>query len=178
MVLIVCPLIFALAVGCGGAGERGPGEASAKRATDADSNRKPDDLVRTKREREEDRGRKENQEFDRAFNETPFERLLSELPLREPPLYVRQLLMFDGSHTVHTRVARHRFLCDTTPSDRRAAVAAYYREADQSFRRNGIDDFVQIVSPLTQTAETLPALAVARPGWVILTRVGRARNPC
>jgi len=127
-----------------------------------------------KAERELDRReREEDREFDRHFEETPFEKLLDRLPIRKPPLHVEQYITTQGSHKVYTAVSKKRFLCQMTPHQRLAAVRAFYRHADAVVRRGGVKDFVQVVTPLAETAERLPALAVGRNGSVSLTKRGR-----
>ncbi len=116
--------------------------------------------------------------FDKGFDETSFERLLGRLPLRKPPLYVQQIITESPTHKVHTRVDRRRFICAMTVPERKAAVESYYRAADRLFRESGIHDYVQFVSPLTDTAELRPALAVGRDRTVTLTRQGLAKGPC
>ena len=128
--------------------------------------------------REEAQDRKADREFDQEFNETPFERIVSELPIRKPPLFVEQYITEKGSTTVYTAVSLKRFLCGRSAAQRKAAVAAFYREADRLFRRRGIRNFVQVVTPVAATTEELPALATGRNGSVKLTARGRAKGPC
>ena len=130
------------------------------------------------RKREAARDRQQDRELDRSFEGTPLDKVLSRLPIGEPPLYVRQYLTFEGSHRVYTAVAPKRFFCGKTPARRKAAVTAFYRDADRRFRRAGIDDFVQVVTPVGGSAGELPALAVGRRGAVSLTARGRAKGPC
>ncbi len=122
--------------------------------------------------------RKEDREFDRAFDETAFEKLVAKLPIREPPLYVEQYITSRDSSTVYTAVASKRFFCGRSAARRKAAVASFYRDADKVFRRGGVEDFVQIVTPIAETTESLPALAIGRKGKVSLTERGRAKGPC
>lgn len=129
-----------------------------------------------RREAAEDR--KEDREFDKAFQETPFERLVAQLPIRKPPLFVEQYITSRGSSTVYTAVDPKRFFCGRSAARRRAAVSSFYRDADRVFRRGGVDDFVQIVTPIAETTERLPALATGREGKVSLTKRGRAKGPC
>ena len=128
--------------------------------------------------REAARDRAEDRKLDRSFAETPFEKIVSGLPIREPPLFVEQYITSKGSSTVYTAVAPKRFFCGRSPARRKAAVSAFYREADKLFRRGDVDDFVQVVTPIAVTTEELPALAVARNGSVALTKRGRAKGPC
>jgi len=133
---------------------------------------------RREEQREIERMRREDREFERAFKETPYDKLLGRLPIREPPLYVEQYITVEGGrHKVYTAVSRKRF-CRVSPTQRQAAVEAFYRDADALFRRNGISDFVQVVTPVSQTAETFPALAVGRNGSASLTRRGRTGAFC
>jgi hypothetical protein len=131
---------------------------------------------RVKRTREDVRKRRE--QFDQNFKQTPFEKLISELPIRKPPLYVEQYITNPGSHKLYTAVARKRFFCTLTPGQRALAVQVFYRDASKVFRAGGVKDFVQVVTPLAETTERLPALAVARHGSVQLTGLGRARGRC
>jgi hypothetical protein len=128
--------------------------------------------------REAAKDRKEDREFDRAFNETRFEKILAELPIRKPPLFVEQYITSGGSSTVYTAVAPKRFFCGRSAARRKAAVSAFYRDADRLFRRRGVEDFAMVVTPVTETIESLPALATGRDGKVSLTRRGRAKGPC
>lgn len=158
-------------------GQRGSGQgdggAARKRPTEADREKE-----RATARKEAERDRREDRAFDRGFRETPFERLVGRLPVREPPLYVEQYITTQNSHTVYTAVDPKRFFCGRTTARRKAAVSAFYRDAEKPFRAAGIDDFVQVVTPLAETTESLPALAVARKGSVSLTRRGRAKGPC
>ncbi|MDQ4049487.1 MAG: hypothetical protein M3131_08940 [Actinomycetota bacterium] len=129
-----------------------------------------------KREAEQDR--REDREFDRGFRETAFEKLVGQLPIREPPLFVEQYITSRGSSTVYTAVAPKRFFCGRSPARRKAAVTAFYRDAAKLFRRRGVNNFVQVVTPIAETAERLPALATGRNGSVSLTKRGRAKGPC
>lgn len=133
---------------------------------------------RARERREAERDRKEDREFDRAFRQTAFEKLVGQLPVRKPPLYVEQYITEQKSHRIYTAVDPKRFFCGKTPARRKSAVSAFYRDASRSFRRRGIDDFVQVVTPLAETVDNLPALAVAREGSVSLTRRGRGKGPC
>lgn len=128
--------------------------------------------------REGAQDRKEDREFDRGFSETRFEKIVSELPVRRPPLFVEQYITSKGSTTVYTAVAPRRFFCGRSPARRRAAVSSFYRDADRLFRRRGVKDFVLVVTPIAETTESLPALAMGRDGKVSLTRRGRAKGPC
>ena len=128
--------------------------------------------------REAARDRKEDREFDRGFEETPFEKLVSRLPVRKPPLFVEQYITSRGSSTVYTAVAPRRFFCGRSRARRRDAVASFYRDADRLFRRGGVDDFALVVTPIAETTESLPALATGRDGKVSLTRRGRGKGPC
>lgn len=160
--------------GKNGRGASGKGRGGVKkRLSKAERERE-----RARERREAERDRKEDREFDRAFRETAFEKLVGQLPVRKPPLYVEQYITQQNSHRIYTAVDPKRFFCGKTPARRKAAVSAFYREASRSFRRRGIDDFVQVVTPLAETVENLPALAVAREGSVSLTKRGRAKRRC
>ena len=141
--------------------------------------------------------------FDKLFEKTALDRVVDELPFREPPLNVRQWVFTDRSPTLDTIAARRRFyrmsareqLRLLTPKlehtlyarvdekqfyalseqAREAAVRTFYRAADALFRKAGIRDFVLVVSPLTESVDKLPALAVGRDGTATLTLLGRAR---
>lgn len=113
-----------------------------------------------------------------AFKQTPFDKLVDRLPIRRAPLYVEQTITTEGSHTVYTAVAKRRFICSMSARQRLAAVKAYYRDARDVFRSGGVKDFVQVVTPQSDRADNLPALAVAKAGSVSLTPRGRARARC
>ena len=178
-------LLAALAVGCSGDDEE-PGKAAEERRAGADkaqtAKNKPSkaDLATERRAlaKEAERDRKADRELDRGFSETPFEKIVGQLPIRKPPLFVEQYITSEGSSTVYTAVARKRFLCGRSPADRKAAVSRFYRDADKLFRRSGVKGFVQIVTPIAETTDRLPALAVARQGSVSLTKRGRAKGRC
>lgn len=147
------------------------GKAAKRRPTAAE-------LARERRaiEKEKAEDEKDDREFDRSFKQTPFEETVATLPIRKPPLFVQQYIT-DGN-TVYTAVAPKRFFCGRSPARRRALVTEFYRDADRRFRRRGIENFVQIVTPVAETLEELPALAIGRKGSVSLTRRGRAKGPC
>ena len=205
MILMLAAAIAVLAVGCSGGDEDSGKEETSTTAETAPAEKpkprrgKPEKRSRagkgkatparkiSKAELEEERralkkeaaqDRKEDREFDRSFDETAFEKLVAELPIRKPPLYVEQYITSRGSSTVYTAVASKRFFCNRSAARREAAVRSFYRDADRVFRRGGVDDFVQIVTPIAETTEELPALAVGRNGKVSLTKRGRAKGPC
>lgn len=120
----------------------------------------------------------DDREFDKEFKQTRFDKLIAKLPIRKPPLFVEQYITTDDSHTVHTAVDRKRFLCRLNAGQRKRAVEDFYRAADKVFRAGGVKDFEQVVTPLSETTEQLPALATARKGSVSLTARGRSRGPC
>ena len=124
------------------------------------------------------RDRKEDREFDKGFRETPFEKIVGGLPVRKPPLFVEQYITESGRSTVYTAVAPKRFFCGRSAARRKAAVSSFYRDADKLFRRRGVEDFVQVVTPIAETTERLPALAIGRNGKVSLTERGRGKGPC
>ena len=197
-------LIAVLAVGCSGddeesgkdtaspSAETAPVEKPAPREKRADGPRRgraKGDTVkklskadleeeRRARKREAAKDRREDREFDKAFSETRFERIVSELPIRKPPLFVEQYITSRGSSTVYTAVAPKRFFCGRSAARRKAAVSSFYRDADRLFRRRGVDDFALVVTPIAETTESLPALATGRDGKVSLTRRGRSKGPC
>ena len=147
------------------------GKAAKRRPTEAE-------LARERRaiEKEEAEDKKDDREFDRSFKQTPFEETVATLPIRKPPLFVQQYIT-DGN-TVYTAVAPKRFFCGRSPARRKVVVAQFYRDADRRFRRRGIENFVKIVTPVAETLEELPALAIGRKGSVSLTKRGRAKGPC
>ena len=129
-----------------------------------------------RRETAEDR--KQDRAFEREFKGTPLERVVSELPIRKPPLFVEQYITSKGSSTVYTAVDPKRFMCGVSLARRRAAVTAFYRDADRRLRGAGVKGFVQVVTPVAETTARLPALAIGRGGSVSLTARGRAKGPC
>ena len=149
------------------------GTAAKKKLSKADLEKERRAL---KREAAQDR--KEDREFDSEFKETPFEKLVGRLPVRKPPLFVEQYITSRGSSTVYTAVAPRRFFCGRSPARRRDAVSSFYRDADRLFRRGGVEDFALVVTPVSETTESLPALATGRDGKVSLTRRGRGKGPC
>lgn len=150
-------------------------QTPAQRAASA---RRRSERVAAQRAREREADQKADREFDKDFEESAFDKLVVKLPIRRPPLYVQQYITGTGGHRVYTAVDRRRFLCRMTPAQRRKAVADFFRAADTTMRAGGVDDFVQVVTVTTQTAQNLPALAEARRGSVKLTARGRERNPC
>ena len=122
--------------------------------------------------RELEQAKRDDRKFDEAFEETPFERAIQRLPIRKPPLYVEQYITEQGRDTVYTAVDEKRF-CKMTAAQRTKAVASFYRDARRSLRRAGVKGFAQVVTPLAETTEKLPALATARAGKVSLSRRGR-----
>jgi hypothetical protein len=132
----------------------------------------------TLRRRDRAQDREFDREFDRGFRESAFDKLVARLPIRKPPLYVQQYITTSGSHRVYTAVSRRRFLCRSTPAQRRRAVARFYRDARRVMRAGRVDDFEQVVTVASQTTQKLTALAQAKGGRVALTGPGRERNPC
>lgn len=157
----------------GSRGARKKGRAARRKVSKAELEKE-----RRALKREEARDRREDRKFDQSFNETAFEKLVAELPIRKPPLFVEQYITSRGSSTVYTAVAPKRFFCGRSAARRKAAVSAFYEDANRVFRRGGVKDFVQIVTPIADTTESLPALAVGREGKVSLTKRGRAKGPC
>lgn len=154
-----------------GGGERA--KERGKESTEAESRR-----LETRERREDRKDDKAFEKFDEDFEETPFEKLIAKLPVRKPPLFVEQYITTEGSHKVYTAVDEKRFLCELTPRQRKAAVSAFNRSANRVFRGAGVKDFVQVVTPLAETTEELPALAIARNGSVSITVRGRGAGPC
>ena len=77
-----------------------------------------------------------------------------------------------GSHELYARVDEKRFYRMSVHA-REAAVKAFYRKARPLFEKEGIKNFVLVVTPWTETTEHLPALAVGRGGSVSITPLGR-----
>lgn len=200
--LALAMLAAAFAAGCGGDDEGGDGASTAgttstgvttAQAQDSRTlekqaeDRKKQDAKKKKAAKEDlkqeqeaakkeaARDRAEDRKFDEAFEETPVEKVLSGLPLRKSPLYVQQYLTTEGSHKVYTAVDPKRF-CAATQARRKAAVTTFYRSADKRFRAAGIDDFAQVVTPVSQSTDKLPALATAGKGTVRLTARGRSKS--
>lgn len=172
---------FSGCAGDGGSSENPrPGGTDASPAPDEKAKEQtgPTDEELQGEVRERERDREEDRKFDEAFRETRFDKLIAKLPIRKPPLYVEQYITTTGSHRVHTAVDRKRFVCELDVGERRKAVADFYRAADKVFRAGGVNDFVQVVTPTSQTTEELPAMATARKGSVSLTRLGRVRDRC
>ena len=141
---------------------------------------------------------------DTQFQKTPFDKAIDKLPFRKPPLHVRQWVMTDTRAPIDTRADRERFYRLTqaqqarllipapehtlyarvdaeqwyamTEDARAEAVKTFYRDARKVFAHASIDDFVLIVTPLTETLEHLPALAVGQNGSATLTSLGRTRS--
>lgn len=80
-----------------------------------------------------------------------------------------------GPHKLYARVDLKRFY-GMSQRAREAAVKAFYRDAMPWFKKAGIKDFVLVVTPLTETLEKLPALALGRAGSATLTPLGRAHD--
>ena len=170
-------LALTLAVsGCGGGGDsekkadssstqtpRQPKEAKGARQEAADKKQQARELKDLK---------KDDRKFDQSFEETSFERLVNNLPIGKPPLYVAQYISGDG-HKLYTAVERKRF-CKMSAAERKKAVESFFDTADRSFRRANVTDFQQVVTPLSDSIDKLPALATARQGAVALTSRGRS----
>lgn len=127
-----------------------------------------DEKLKQREEKELEQG---DEEFDKAFEETPFDRLVGRLPIRRPPLHVQQYISGDG-HKLYAAVIRKRF-CALSPTRRERAVSAFFRSADGTFRRGGVDDLELVVTPVSETLDRLPALATASGKSVTLTSRGR-----
>lgn len=98
----------------------------------------------------------------------PFERIVETFPIKEPPLYVRQIQTFRGSHQLFAAVDLRPF-CLLTAEARRTAVQETYRKV-----RPGVRDFSLIVVPFSgRVPTTADALAVGEDGSVRLTPRGR-----
>lgn len=179
-------LSFAVS-GCGGDDDAAdkPGSSSTA-TTEAKEDTRPPGKVRPPKEAKAARAeaaeeeqaarefkdlRQEDREFDRSFRETSFEGLVGKLPIGKPPLYVEQYITGEG-HKLYTAVRRKRF-CKLPAAGREKAVASFFQSADRVFRRAKVKDFEQVVTPLSETIEKLPALATARRNRVSLTSRGR-----
>lgn len=178
LILLCLALVVA---GCAG-DDDSDGAASTQTSTDESRTRtapNPKDVAGARQERTDEklkqREEKEleegDEEFDKAFAETPFDRLVGRLPIRRPPLHVQQYITGDG-HKVYAAVDRKRF-CALSPARREQAVSAFFRSADGTFRRGGVDDLELVVTPVTETLDELPALATASGKSATLTSRGR-----
>jgi hypothetical protein len=177
--LIVLTLL-AIALGLAACGGDDSSDDKTAASTTAQKKRPPTEAEAARREAQDEKAQQEelkkekesDEDFDRSFSESSFERLVGKLPLKAPPLYVQQYITGDG-HKLYTAVERQRF-CTLSPAKREAAVTASYKSADKSFRAAGVKDFEQVVTPLSDSIENLPALATASAGTVKLTARGRA----
>lgn len=120
--------------------------------------------------------RAQDEALDAESGATPYDEAVDALPLREPPLYVEQLLL-DDSHELVVRTRARRFFCGRTPRQRLAAVRAYYERAQSEMSARGIDDFALVVDGLRETGD-IKALARGEAGKVSLTARGRGPGPC
>lgn len=121
--------------------------------------------------------REQDEAVEAEFAPTAFDSAVDTLPLREPPLYVRQFVLEDGSHELVVRVKPRRFLCETSAEQRVAAVRAYFTAAERIMRESGIGDFTLTVDAVRETAEVRP-LAEASARGVRLTGRGRDTRSC
>ena len=181
--IALIPLALALGLaGCSGdddSGEKaGAGTTTdeVRRARTAPEGR---DQAGARREAEEEKQRKRDLEsleddrgFDRGFEDTPFDRLVDKLPLKEAPLHVQQYITGDG-HKVYAAVSRKQF-CGLSAARRQRAVESYFESANRTFRRAKVDDLEIAVTPASETLDKLPELATARGDTVTLTRLGRS----
>lgn len=124
-----------------------------------------------KRQKQEEQDLEDDEEFDKAFEDTPFDRVVDKLPIRKPPLHVQQYISGDG-HKLYAAVSRKRF-CALSAARRNSAVGSFFDDADRTFRRGGIDDLELVVTPLAETLDKLPPLATASGKTVKLTSRGR-----
>jgi hypothetical protein len=172
--------LLALALGLAACGGDDSSEKKTASTTTGQKNRPPNEAADARREARDEKEqqnelKKEKQsdeDFNRSFSESSFERLVGKLPIRKPPLFVEQYITGEG-HKLYTAVERQRF-CKLQPAKREAAVTAFFKSADKSFRAAGVKDFAQVVTPLADSIENLPALATASAGKVALTARGRA----
>lgn len=117
----------------------------------------------------------EDAEFE--IPRTPFDRVVDDLPLHRPPLYVAQLMIDEGSHRLVVRPPARKFFCGRSLDERLRAVRSYYTAADRRMRAAGVRDLELVVDALRNTG-TVRALAVAEKGKVRLTKRGRGAGPC
>jgi len=187
----IAPVLLALTLavsGCGGGGDSEKKADSSSTQTNGSVNqdapppgkpREPKEAKGARQEAAEKKQqarelkdlKKEDRKFDRSFQETSFERLVNDLPIREPPLYVAQYISGDG-HKIYTAVEPKRF-CKMSAAEKKKAVESFFTTADRSFRAANVKDFQQVVTPLSDSIDKLPALATARRGAVALTSRGR-----
>jgi hypothetical protein len=132
---------------------------------------KQEDRDKEEQKKELKQQAREDRQFDKSFTETSFERIAGKLPIRKPPLYVQQYITGDG-HKVYTAVDRKTF-CKLSVSAKQKAVASYFKSADALFRAGHVNDFQQVVTPVSDSIEKLPALATASGGSVKVTPLGR-----
>lgn len=181
--LTVLALALALS-SCGGGGDS-ENDSSSTQTNGAENQDKPPGKARPpkeakgarqeaadkKQQARELKALKEDRNFDKSFKETSFERLVNKLPIQKPPLYVAQYISGDG-HKLYTAVDRKRF-CKLSAAAKKKAVESFFNTADASLRRADVKDFEQVVTPLSDKIDKLPALATARQGAVTLTSLGR-----
>jgi hypothetical protein len=108
--------------------------------------------------------------------ETPFDRVIDTLPIREPPLPVQQYMSFGGRHLLVVRPTAHDYYC-LSVGQRQAVVAAFSAQATPLFRSRGIHDASFVFDALRSTGVVHP-LARARGSSVSLTALGRQRRSC
>lgn len=154
------------AVGCAGSEEPPPerrgGESSGERSV----------------EEAADQVEQEAEQTDAQFKQSPFGSVVDELPIGRPPLPVRQYIVDDGESGLIARLPAREFFCGKGLGERREAVASFYSDARERFRRKGIDDVELVVAPLTESLDEVEPLARARRGRTTLTRRGRAEGKC
>ena len=97
------------------------------------------------------------------------------LPIREPPLPIQQYVLTDGSHDVVARLDSRDFFCIGDQGARRAAIEAYFDQAETAFRKHDIDDFSLTVALNSEDINHFKVLARAdRAHGVKLTERGRS----
>jgi len=125
--------------------------------------------------------------FGKALAEAPepesdasgFDRAEAALPIGGPPLHVRQYILDNDRSEVIARVSTKHFRCALgRPQERRAAVAAFYREALALFRANGVADLRLIVARTGESVDSVVSFATASARAVELTAAGRATGDC
>lgn len=147
--------------------------------------------------------REQSRASDAQFSATAVDRALDALPLKKPPLDVRQWVTDDKQPDLVSSTAAQRARFYRLPpagrlnrlrprlahrvyarvpakrwnamtvAQRTAAVRGFYKQAQRAFAARGIGDLVLVVSPLSDGVASLPALAVGRGGAVHLTALGR-----
>jgi len=107
-----------------------------------------------------------------------YKRAYSELPFHSPPLNVTQIVTWGRpGPLLDARVGERSFLCDKTPTQRRAAVRSYYELVLERVRAEGQSELRLRVSRFEPTASIRHVYALADGGPVTLTAEGAGRCP-